>query len=47
MVPFRLSSVPFQLSRVPFLAPTGELYELLCHRKERKGRKSTNDPFLE
>jgi hypothetical protein len=34
---------------MPFLAPTGELYELLCHRKEmeRKRRESTNDPFLE
>jgi hypothetical protein len=35
---------------LPPLAPTGELYELLCHRKERRKRekrKSTNDPFLE
>jgi len=35
-------------SNLFFLAPTGELYELLCHRKRgRKGRKSTNGPFLE
>jgi len=31
-----------------FLAPTGELYELLCHRKkEEKKKESTNGPFLE
>ena len=27
--------------RTPFLAPTGELYELLCHRKEMKRKKRT------